>query len=302
MSSLIDELQRAAADPKISTTELLRKARIAASKLDSKDFEDWTRQELNGYKNVSELPGYRIVQGTAQAFNRWSGRWEAIAFEDPQHENFVSQGHLFGSLGELEDVPKDGEIYLTFPPENLAVIREAVGESVEARISLSHSHIDAALHAVRNTILEWSLKLEKEGIVGEGLSFSPKEKEKANAITIENLLSVAHMENSQIQQGTSQSSQEINFSEALKEELARFLHTLRTELEKSELDPDDRQDIDAETATIEAQLSSRVPKPTIIKESLSSLKTILEGAVAGLLTTGVEKQIPALIDALGKLI
>lgn len=302
MSSLIDELQRAAADPNISTTELLRKARIAASKLDTKDLEDWTRQELNGYQSASELPSYRIVRGKVEALNHWSGGWQAIIFVDPKDENLVSKGYILNSLGELEDLPKDGAFHLIFPPENLAIIREAVNENLEAHLSISRSHIDGVLHAVRNTILEWSLKLEKEGIMGEGLSFSSEDKEKAGSISIGNLLSVAHMENSQIQQGTSQSSQEISFSEDLKEELDRFLHTLRTELEKSDLDPGDRQDIDAERTTIEAQLSSRSPKPIIIKESLLSLKTILEGAAAGLLTTGVEKQIPALIDALGKLI
>ena len=30
---------------------------------------------------------------------------------------------------------------------------------------------------VRNTILEWSLRLEADGIVGDGLSFNPEEKE-----------------------------------------------------------------------------------------------------------------------------
>jgi len=35
------------------------------------------------------------------------------------------------------------------------------------------------LGTVRNTVLEWALRLEHEGIVGEGLSFSAEEKKKA---------------------------------------------------------------------------------------------------------------------------
>jgi hypothetical protein len=41
------------------------------------------------------------------------------------------------------------------------------------------SNVSAILDAVRNTILKWSLKLEEEGILGDGMSFSPAEKETA---------------------------------------------------------------------------------------------------------------------------
>ena len=58
------------------------------------------------------------------------------------------------------------------------------------------------IDAVRTMILNWSLKLEEEGILGEGLSFSEEEKQKAatsTQIRIENfqgiLGDVAHVLN-----------------------------------------------------------------------------------------------------------
>ena len=66
---------------------------------------------------------------------------------------------------------------------------------------------------MRNAILAWSLKLEADGIVGDGMSFSPKEKEIAseragNLQPVVNYITIGHMENSSIQQGTQQSRQD----------------------------------------------------------------------------------------------
>lgn len=38
------------------------------------------------------------------------------------------------------------------------------------------------IEKVKNTILEWTLKLEEEGVLGEGMRFSDKEKQSAMAL------------------------------------------------------------------------------------------------------------------------
>ena len=74
------------------------------------------------------------------------------------------------------------------------------------------SQLHGILDAVRNAILTWSLELESDGIVGDGMSFLPKEKgiaaaQAASLRPIINLIAIEHMENSSIQQGTEQSCQ-----------------------------------------------------------------------------------------------
>ena len=61
------------------------------------------------------------------------------------------------------------------------------------------------LDAVRNAILNWSLKLEKDGILGEGMSFTPQEREVARKNARElgpviNIINIDNMVGSSIQQ------------------------------------------------------------------------------------------------------
>jgi len=46
----------------------------------------------------------------------------------------------------------------------------------------SIAQIAAVFDAVRNRILDWTLKLEAEGILGEGMTFTQKEKEAAQHV------------------------------------------------------------------------------------------------------------------------
>jgi len=45
---------------------------------------------------------------------------------------------------------------------------------------IQRNRLIGILDTVRTTILEWSLKLEEDGIIGEGMSFSPQEKAMAS--------------------------------------------------------------------------------------------------------------------------
>ena len=49
--------------------------------------------------------------------------------------------------------------------------------------SLARTQVTKIIDVVRTTILEWALRLEGEGILGDGLTFTQEEKEKAAAST-----------------------------------------------------------------------------------------------------------------------
>jgi len=56
-------------------------------------------------------------------------------------------------------------------------------------LTLACNQVAAILDAVRSTVLEWALRLEKEGILGDGLRFTDAEKRRAGKamdIKIEN--------------------------------------------------------------------------------------------------------------------
>jgi hypothetical protein len=60
---LILKLQAEATNPDASVTNLLRMAKIAATKLNLKDALVWIDRELNGYMDlkVEDLPPYRMI-------------------------------------------------------------------------------------------------------------------------------------------------------------------------------------------------------------------------------------------------
>lgn len=71
-----------------------------------------------------------------------------------------------------------------FPGDQVEHLDRLFGSPLPMRYAL---HISTAsvmdiIEKVKNTILEWTLKLEEEGILGEGMRFSDKEKQTAMAL------------------------------------------------------------------------------------------------------------------------
>jgi hypothetical protein len=60
MASIIEQIQRDALDADVRVSDLLRRVKLAATKLGLGAVEDWVEQELSGYKDAS-LPEYRII-------------------------------------------------------------------------------------------------------------------------------------------------------------------------------------------------------------------------------------------------
>ena len=94
-----------------------------------------------------------------------------------------------------------------------------------------------------------------------------------------NIINVESMQGSQIVQGSSQTTitnQPITGAKI--DDLRSLLTQIRQVASEADLAEDDRNELDSECATIDAQLASPRPKRGIIKESLASLRNILEGA------------------------
>ena len=175
MSSLVLELQTEAISPNTKVSDLLRKALVVASKLKIQEFEQWAKNELQGYETDS-IPSYRHVRGEIKAYNPYRG-WIPTVIKDAKIAELMSQSPLGQSVGELEELisgkDKDGFLTIPYHPELQNKLR-GVGGMVPELI-IGRSQVFGILEAVRNIVLDWSLKLEKDGILGEGLTFSTDE-------------------------------------------------------------------------------------------------------------------------------
>lgn len=113
-----------------------------------------------------------------------------------------------------------------------------------------------------------------------------------------NILHIGTMTGSTVQQAGHASVQSASVSPELQSELRAFLTRLEEALADSRLSHDILADVDANVATIRAQLQARAPKALVIKESLRTIRNALEGMAGSLAATGVLNVLPALIDKL----
>ena len=92
----------------------------------------------------------------------------------------------------------------------------------------------------------------------------------------------------QIQQAT-QASQQMMVSSDLQRELSGFLSELEKGISALALDGSKQRDLVADIDTMKAQLKASQPKRSIVREALSSIRSILEGAGATLLAAEAAK-------------
>lgn len=193
--SVVLELQQLASDSEKNIIDLLRKALLVATKLNLVEFRQWVQNELNGYKG-GELPSYRQIHAQVKGKNPYHGLIP-IGFPDKEMEWTFSSVPIRDSVSALYDLIEHRKstdvLHMQMPFEAQRMVSQMLQDSfqdIEIYWVLQRSQIVEILDAIRNTILEWALKLESEGILGDELSFSDDEKRKANSSTV-----IQHIEN-----------------------------------------------------------------------------------------------------------
>jgi len=147
---------------------LLRKSLAVATKLQLTDWIAWCKSELNGYPNGANIPEYRVVQGEMRMFNPYNGVWMQFVGLGPIKTS-CSQ-----SIAEVQDLANSkGMILQSVPPKFYERMDDII---TPPKLILQKTSLVGILNAVRNTILEWTLKLEADGVLGEGMTFSQTEK------------------------------------------------------------------------------------------------------------------------------
>ncbi len=183
---IVLELQREAMDANISLEALLRKAFLVAKKLKLEDFEDWIYQEQNGY--TDGIPSYRRIVGELKAFNPYHG-WITIMLPADLSDT-LSKMSLATSISAIFDVynQSNGSICVSINSSLAEKINNILDDDLQYKIGffVSKSEFYRIMSTVRNKILEWALLLEENGIIGEGMSFSEKEKKIAQEAKVLN--------------------------------------------------------------------------------------------------------------------
>lgn len=287
MQPLVLQLQAECLDSHVSILEVLRKALVVARKLSLTDAQVWIEKELNGYKTGDSAPPHRLLTGQIRSWNPYHG-WIPMMFEDHREAEYLSKCFVGQPIGELEDLLKHGTGTLQFPFDTRTEANLMKGMDIPLQTTrhLSRSCVSGIIDAVRNMILEWCLQLEKDGILGEGLVFSAKEKETAahSDYTINYNAPVSH---SQIQQGSLHATQTMTVNETDKKAITDFICTLKEHAPELKLDVSATGKLGAEMQTIETQVASGRPSRAVLHESLHSIRNLLEGCAGSLIASGL---------------
>lgn len=278
MQPIVLQLQQDALDRDLPTSNLLRKAFVVAKKLKLTDFEVWIDGELNGYFG-KKVPEYRRVTGQIKGWNPYNG-WIPLLFQDPKMAEAASRSFVQQPISELQhlvDGSPGTSLEIPFPPALQRELSKGFGFETKVHLHITKAAVVRIIEAVRTAVLDWALQLESVGIVGEGLSFTSKEQEMARKSPqiVTNFYGSVHQP--QLQQGNEVA---VQVHGAINIAAIRSVVEAAAALGPS-LEGTRAAELEAELATLRAQTSSPNPKGGVVRESLKSLRTILEGAAGG---------------------
>jgi hypothetical protein len=175
MASLVANLQRDIQNSKKSVTEVLRTAKLISAKLGLTDIEEWIGHELSGYPNGASIPEYRQASGVLQVHNPYRG-WILVS----------GGSSLMGfdqSIFAIEDLARQETVAFqpqtNIPVSSMYSDMDSLAAQFPQRIVFTRTVFKAIAEAVRGRLLDWSIELEKRGIIGDDMSFDKEEKQKA---------------------------------------------------------------------------------------------------------------------------
>lgn len=281
-----------------TTTQLLNKALVAASRLGDADMSDFATKELNGYDR-SDLPEHRKLKSQLKARTPWTNWEDAIVPDD--NMAFLLEARFGEGVAELEDLvtgATGGFVQVVPPPGQQEILRRIFQAASNVTFSqfVTKATVVQALQRTRSIVLDWALKLEASGIHGEGFEFSPKEKQVATHVT-NTLINHGVMHHAQIQQGSSgkqnlETGQDLQALVALMSEVIANVAQLGASAAEAA----------ADAQTVIAQVNSGRPKEGVVRASLESLRSILENAGGTLLAEKVLPRLLPYLPALGAMI
>jgi hypothetical protein len=284
MASLVLELQSECLSETTSVTAIMRKALVVGIKLNQSDFINWINAETEGYGEKDKVPAYRIIHGSPVVWNPYHG-WTPIVADEQVHAK-LSKRALGVRVSELETMAlkKDGSFTMTYPPKTEAQLMRSFSVKLQPVLKVDPTTFVGVLESIRTVVLNWALQLEKDGILGENMTFSEREVQAAQAITI----NVGQLHNSQLQVGSPGSTQvQNNETQVDLDSLHELIAALENVTVSAKLDQAAISELRAEISTLKAQVSSPKPKVGIVAEAVKSARNIVEGAASGLLNAGL---------------
>lgn len=206
----ITALQKLVLDPQSNLTDILRNALLISQKLGLDEFKLWCELELKGYENIddSNIPEYRCIYGSFHVLDVRNGRRQYVG--DQAVGQIIKEGIIFFQ----ETLVSDQDFFdFRFPDDKNAFLKKSFGLKSNNYIFYSKVNkisIKKVLEIIRTKVLEFSIQLDREGILGEDWEFTIEEKKMA--INITNFQGIlGDVKHSSVQQTNTLTVQKNNF-------------------------------------------------------------------------------------------
>lgn len=301
MPSLVDELQRDALDNRVMLRDLLRKAKAIAVKLDLPELEKWVVNELNGYQSGVEVPDYRVIIGQVQAFNPFHG-WRPVQFKSTASEETFTKRRITSQVAELENLvvrsSRDGQLQVPLPAEAQEHLRNTTGFDFEFTVTMSPSDVVGILDSIRTTLLDWSLKLEKLGVKGEGMSFSDDERKRAHGAQA--IYNIGKIETFTGNMGSGRGNFSVEgntVNVASKAAIESLVRKIRDNEAQLGLEPASAREIHQALDGLQNEIETPQPNAKRINGFLTSIRGIAEKAAGSLVAQGILYELAKLMHS-----
>lgn len=291
---LIHQIQADAVDSSKSVVQVVRTAKIAASKLGLTEAIDWIDNELNGYptSDPKKLPAYRVTHGECQGWNPYHG-WLPVIIQDSKiHELFCITG-IRQPLASVEDLIRDPDSASPVMPYGhlqQEALRKFTGQNTKFQLKLSRATATHILDGVRSQVLDWSLELEAAGVLGENMSFKHDERQAAQTLTqtiyVQNAGVIGNVSDQASVSITQTANIDVGQAKQLIDQIIPLVQQLPEALQ-TQLVPVIQQSSEC--------LSQRSPDQGRLRELLTSARNICEGAAGSILATGIAASLTSLL-------
>lgn len=288
MSKIVLELQKDAMDDSKTASFLLRKALVISKKLQLDDFALWCDKELNGYDNKDERPKYRTITPVYKALNPYKG-YIPIQIEDKKLLEVISTQRIDKSIIEIEEYASinDSTIKFSINPELQRFFNSMGNAQFEITAFVARSQYKNICQRVRNLILEWTLELEKEGIMGEDLEFTSTEKERAKSeINNYGTLIMGSVSESEVKSEMINSFNNDNSGASI-EEIKNLLNQITNIENVPGIDSSEMKTINSTIAALTEEISKKIPNPNKVSSLFLSMKSIFENAAGSVIASGI---------------
>jgi hypothetical protein len=138
------------------------------------------------------------VSGSTEGFNPYRG-WGAITFRTGEQEANWGDAPIGISVPSIEaslsTAQPGGSFYFPYLAEVKRDLLESLQGANDARIRLEVPQAVGLLQRVRSILLEWTLEMEKQGVLGENMLFSLQERANSAGPTSQAIHNVYNIEN-----------------------------------------------------------------------------------------------------------